>query len=492
VTFQVVQDLINKSERYPLLRPSGYYPPLVPLLASPFYLVFGTSAKAAIMSNLIFIAVLVCSVYATATFMFDRTVGLLAAAILLLVPIVLEHSVLYYLDLPLTALVAISVAFLVRSDHFASTKYSVISGLCFGLGMLTKWTYLFFVLGPIGYSVLRAVGRARHHDDGSQRPTRLSKPLRNMALFVLTALLSFGPYYFPILPDLLHETLKSSSNDDSPALLSFASLSFYPVALYKDMITPLGVMLFALGLVLVVFSKHRQKAFLLVWLLIPYLVFTLLVQNKQSRYMMPWLLPISLTIAFGVVQIGSSKRFGRGPAPRKLAALLCLTLFVVLFVRASWRLRNDLEDESRADWRIGQIVSTIEEDMIRGGKAERASRVPVYMGVIPDHHYVNGQTVRYYTTLRRLPVNVIKLVKYGDTAAEEFVKQFDQYDYILTKSDWNKSHRAKSAKRMSPLQRSAAEMDAFFYSHVDRFECLGTFLEPDGSEVALFRKRDLL
>jgi hypothetical protein len=256
------------------------------------------------------------------------------------------------------------------------------------------------------------------------------------------------------------------------------------------MATVLGAGLFALGMVLLLSSKHSQRTFLFIWLSTPWLIFTFLIQNKQARFMMPSLVPVALVIAFGAVRMGSIGRLGRGTAGRRYAALWCLALFVTLFVRANWRLRHHIVQESRADWKMDQIVSTIEEDMIRRGATDRVTPDPLYLGVVPDHHYVNGQTIRYYTTSRRLPLNVIKLVKDGHTAAERFAEQFDRYDYILTKSDWGWAGRAESAGRTLRLvERAAAEMDEFFYSRADRFERLETFSEPDGSEVVLFRRR---
>ena len=482
LSLEIIKEIVNKSDRYPLLRPSGYYPPLVPVVTALLYAVFGTSATTAVMSNLIFIAVLVFSVYATGSILFDRAVGLLAAWILLLLPIILEHSLIYYLDLPLTAALVLTVLCILKSDFFESTKFSFLAGLCFGLAMLTKWTSVFFVLGPFGYMALGAVFPSLYRRKAPPKPPRITRPLSNLALLVIVSILTFGPYYFPIFDELVQETVKFSSNDDSPAsLTSFASLSFYPVALWTDMVTPVGVVLFLIGIALLLRSKQSWKVFLLVWLLVPYAVFTFVIQNKQPRYMMPWLVPVCLTIAFAAVEIGTLKGF----ALKRVTAPLCLALFFALFLRSNASLRKAIEESSRNDWKLDQIVSTIEQDMFESHEAQ-TGQLPPYFGVIPDQPYLNGQTIRYYATVRRLPVNVIKLQTYDENGVKDFFSKFDRYDYILSSTDRNGSQLP-----MTSQQRSRAEQDmtAFFYDHIERFERLRAFSQPNGSEVAIFRKR---
>jgi hypothetical protein len=481
LNYEIIKDIINKSEQYPLIRPSGYYPPLAPILTSSLYFVFGTSTKVAIMSNMIFIFILVFSVYKIGTLMFDRNVGLLASVLILLFPIVLKHSVIYYLDLPLTAMVALGTFFILKSDYFQNTKFSVISGFCFGLGMLTKWTYLFFILGPLSYLALRAFYPATSQEGALEGVYHFKKPLRNITLFVLASVATFGPYYFPILPALIGETLRFSGRPiahDLGSPLSSASLYFYPAALWNDMITPVGLVLFVAGLVLLLFSRSKQKTLLLIWILIPYCIFTFLIHIKQPRYMMPWLIPISLVISFFIIEIGSIKvldgRFGL----KRYAVSLFLILFSIFFFRENLKLRNTIIDSSKEDWKVEEIVSAIEEDMNGMDRINRYN-VPMYVGVIPDHHYINGQTIRYYTTLKMLPLNVIKLQNYEGTAFEKFVQKFDRYDYILTKNSANMA--------ISSFQESIDRMHEFFYFHIESFRHIRSFQEPDGSEVSLFK-----
>jgi hypothetical protein len=490
INFKVISDILGKSEQYPLIRPSGYYPPLGPILTSFLYFFFGTSTRVAIMSNMVFLFILIFSIYKIGTQMFNRNTGLLASVLILLFPIVLKHSVVYMPDLPLTAIVAFSIFTILKSDYFRDTKFSVISGFSFGLGMLTKWTYLFFVVGPLFYSVLKAFYAESSRKDVVKVPFYLRKSFRNIGIFVISSVATFGPYYIPILAALIKDIfiLPLGVLAEGPnSLFSFASASFYPVALWKDMITPLGSILLTDGLVLVFFSKSRYKTFLLIWALVPYFIFTFMIINKNSRYIMPALVPISLIISSSLCEIEYVRVLGRQIKVKRYAVSVSLILFALLFLREDLRLKHSIVDSSKENWKINEMVSVIEKD-ITMNKSRQFNNTPMFVGVIPDHYYVNGQTLRYYATLRQLPLNVIKLQNYKGTAFEEFVAKFDRYNYILTKNSSN-IPITSFQKSINSFQESINDMHKFFYARVNRFELLKTFNEPDGSEVQIFKRR---
>jgi 4-amino-4-deoxy-L-arabinose transferase-like glycosyltransferase len=186
LSFQVIKDILNKSDQYPLFRPSGYYPPLVPLLTSLLYFIFGMSAKAAVMFNLFFLFVLVFSVYKIGELIFDKNTGLLASIFILMFPIVLQQSIIYYLDIPLTAMTASSIFILLKTNYFKSTKHSIIAGFLFGFGMLTKWTFVFFLAGPLCYLAFKTF----HNTEKAKFYS--SKSFKNIILFAVISIAVFG------------------------------------------------------------------------------------------------------------------------------------------------------------------------------------------------------------------------------------------------------------------------------------------------------------
>ena len=483
ISFKVIKEIINKSDLYPLIRPSGYYPPLAPVVTSFLYFIFDMSAETAVMSNLIFLLILVFSVYKIGVLILDRSSGLVASFLILLFPLILEHSIIYYLDLPLTAFTALAVFALLKTDYFRKTRFSAFAGFCFGLGMLTKWTFFFFILGPLFYFIFKAF-KSYYREGKSESFFILTKHFKNILLFIFIGIITFGPYYFPILSQLLKETFKYSHGPLSHGpdyIISFDSIIFYFTALWKYMITPLGFILFLSGIIFLLISKNRDKTFLLIWIIIPYLIFTFIIQTKTPRFMMPWLIPISLLISFSIMKISSFKFLNVKLNIGKYAAKLSILLFLILFIREDLKLRDYTIETSRGNWKLNEIISTLQKDLIRNKSATQLENKPIYLGTIPDHYFINGQTIRYYAALKQLPLNVIKLQDYSNSADKKFVQQFDRYDYILTKDRKNIV--------IPSFQKSVDDMNAFFYSQINNFEKLKTFTEPDSSEVSIFKRK---
>ncbi|MEJ2617481.1 MAG: glycosyltransferase family 39 protein, partial [Ignavibacteriaceae bacterium] len=439
ISFKVIKDIINKSDLYPLIRPSGYYPPMAPLVTSILYFIFEMSAKTAVMSNIIFLLILVFSIYKIGVLIFDRSTGLVASLLILLFPIILEHSIIYYLDLPLTAFTALAVFVLLKTDFFRNT----------------------FILGPLSYMIFKVFNSYYRKSESE------FKPFKNIILFIFIVIITFGPYYFPILSQLLKETFKYSHGPLSHGpgyIFSFDSMIFYFTVLWKDMITPYGFILFLSGIIFLLISKNPYQTFLLIWIIIPYLIFTFIIQTKTPRFMMPWLIPVSLLISFSITKISSLKFLNVKLKIEKYVVVLLVLLFFISFLREDFKLRDSVIEASKGNWKLNEIISTLQKDIIRNKSAAQSEKKPIYLGTIPDHYFINGQTIRYYAALKQLPLNVIKLQDYSNSADKKFVQQFDRYDYILTKD--------KKNIVISSFQKSIDDMDAFFYSRIKNFEKL--------------------
>ncbi len=131
-------------------------PPLYFLSAVPLYRFFGLSGDVGTMVNVLYLAVLFGSVYGIGRRLGGRRVGLLAAFVVATLPMIYAISRYFYLELALTAIVALSIYLLLTSDGFENRAASLLFGLSFGLGLLTKRTYLAFVFAPLCLVVIRS------------------------------------------------------------------------------------------------------------------------------------------------------------------------------------------------------------------------------------------------------------------------------------------------------------------------------------------------
>lgn len=143
-----------------MLYPSAY-PPLTYQVTLVAYGLLGVSPLTPVASFFPFLAILGLSMYGIGVNLGGRPLGWACALATLGAPVVLDHSRTYFIDLPATTMLALSVMALSRSRDFTDLRWSLLFGVSMALGVLTRWTHLLFVLPMLAYAVGRALHRAR-------------------------------------------------------------------------------------------------------------------------------------------------------------------------------------------------------------------------------------------------------------------------------------------------------------------------------------------
>ena len=175
-------------------------PPLPFLSVVSFYRLFGTSTDVALMSNCLFLGVLLGSVYGIGRMLYGRRAGLLAAFLVSFYPVLFSISRLSYVDYALTAMVALSVYLLLKTDGFRNRRWSLAFGLSVGLGLLTKWPFIAFAGAPIAYMAWRSGALKRVLFvpwGGSEGSTGRSRVLTSPWFHALAALVVSALWYVP-------------------------------------------------------------------------------------------------------------------------------------------------------------------------------------------------------------------------------------------------------------------------------------------------------
>lgn len=168
-------------------RIDNIYPPLFYLVSIPIGLIWGNSINVLAMSNLIFLAILIFSVYKIGLMLFNKNVGLLAAFMTAMSPMVFGISRVYLLDFPVMAMVSLSIYLLIASHFFSNRQYSILFGLSLALGMLTKENFFIFLLGPTFYVLYRAFST----DAKSEKKQKMANSSMSFAIGVIISL----PFY---------------------------------------------------------------------------------------------------------------------------------------------------------------------------------------------------------------------------------------------------------------------------------------------------------
>jgi len=131
-------------------------PSLLPISATLAYRLLSFTVDAGPMINILYLAILLSATYGLGVKLASRKVGLLATLVVGTYPMVYAMSRLFYQEFALAAMVAVTLYFLVASAEFQNRTSSLLFGLCLGLGLLTKRTFVAFALVPILYVVFRS------------------------------------------------------------------------------------------------------------------------------------------------------------------------------------------------------------------------------------------------------------------------------------------------------------------------------------------------
>ena len=137
------------------------YPPLGNIVSSLVTAVFGFSVLAARLSLMAFVGILLFSCYALGKRAYDWRVGLAAAFFSITNPLAAYFGHEYFLDVPLAAMVTLSLYLLFRTERFQRHGFSLLFGLALALAALTKWTFILYLLGAVLWLVLSAMVRWR-------------------------------------------------------------------------------------------------------------------------------------------------------------------------------------------------------------------------------------------------------------------------------------------------------------------------------------------
>ena len=422
---------------------SHYRPPLLMLSSVPLYLVFGRSTDVAVMTNILYLIILILSIYGIGRRIHSREVGLMAAFIVSVFPIIFGLSRSYWQDFPLTAMVSLSTYLLIRTDYFRDKKYSILFGLSIGLGMLTKWTYFVFLTGPFLYLFILSL----RIDEVSSKERK--KPIWNVAVAILVGMVLASFWYVPNGLDVAGKLFGLSAGitgkgDEATRFQqlgesigpsgTFKSLVFYGGVLVNEQVSFFFAGLFLIFTVLLLKRDRGQPLWiLLLWIVIPVVAFTL-IKNKTTRNTVPMVPAIGLIISWGVMNIRASwKRktvtafilfiglfhyfsisYGNHFPPKKIA--LTTPIGEVIFYERYENRSYAIFRANQGDWKAEEIINRINLD--------RRDKKDITIVLLPRDAFT-WMAMEYTCYLKELPFSFIGAVNSPDAVLEA--------DYVLLK-----------------------------------------------------------
>ena len=444
-----------------LLNVSWYYPPLVSYAAVPFYRLFGESESTGYIVETFFLLVLVACVSLIGKRLWGTRTGFLAALLVSSFPIVIEYSRVFMLDLPVAAMAALCTLCLIESEGFQRPWWGLAAGGSLGLGELTKWTFVAFVIAPLLFSCIEAF----------RGKSRRGKGILTMVLSMLLAIAVCGPWYAVHIVQILTSRGGELSRGDYTL---FQSVFLYLHEISGE-VSWWGAALMAIGVIGFFRLEKEKRLYLGAWFLSAYALISI-AGIKAPRLAIPLLIPASLMSARGAeaifgrfkTRVSSLKNIAWG-----VLAVVLLQLLLVLFVPSLSRLGRLLSTEvlgvpilsvegaDGRNWDNTPALAAIMSDMHTSGRSSAVVRV------IPDFPYFNNSTVSYYAQVHRYPLRIT-----GTSGFPMFT------DYILLKSgeigiDSPDRHRAGLTGQILLAARSGSTA----------YHLIGSLSLPDGSSA---------
>jgi 4-amino-4-deoxy-L-arabinose transferase-like glycosyltransferase len=313
---------------------SSKYPPLLFSLTALFQDMFGRGADQSMLVNLLFSAILLGSVYGIGKHLLNAQVGQWAAGLCLLLPRLYTNRLQYFMDFPVTALVALSFYGLTlwrdEKNWLRQWFWALGFGGCFGLAVLTKQSALFFLAVPLLWVGIRSLW---------YREWERFLQLLSGAIVTLAITLPWVStnWVFQIGAGF-SANVKSADKEGDPALNTLAAWTYYwndlPSAISLPLlVVPLvGLVLYWLRLLRHEKSDLSQERSAWAWLAVfwvsSYLIWSA-IANKDHRYIMPYLPIVAIGLAYGLTRWSYRWRFVAWGTVGLAALLMILNLFPI-------------------------------------------------------------------------------------------------------------------------------------------------------------------
>jgi 4-amino-4-deoxy-L-arabinose transferase-like glycosyltransferase len=397
-------------------------------------------------------------VYIAGRELFDRRVGWIAAVVMCLVPLHVEHSHYATVDVPLTFFTMVAVMFLSFAGKKAGVRLLVFSAIAVGLAASVKYTGIFYCIPLLGWVLFGEKNRGLHGR---------SMLVFGLGMVIVAAFIAGSPYivsdwqaFVRDFADQAQHSREGHLGFESPA---FSYLLFNERNSLRgdtDIVT-LALCLTGVGYGLFASIRERSaKHALNIGFVILLYAFLSLWQAKFVRWVIP-LIPVMLV--YGAAAISSlSRRF----PPAVAVSLLC----VALLLGPARSMTAKLRDLSALDTR------TVATDWARKNIPRGASICMNPYSVYVDDRFWYSRTLDTSFS--------------GVYAITDNLSAYDRSDYTITSSYYRERYSYAQTIMLRPALSQA--MLSLYDSVERREQRVATFTPSEelaGPEIAIFRRR---
>ncbi len=272
------------------------YPLVAQLPRAVAGLIFGPSPLVFRAANVVYLVVLLLSVYHIGRRCHGRRAGLLAAALVSLTPAAYGGMRSMGLDFPAMCMTALAMALLLRVDGFRRLPAAVGFGVCAGLAVLAKGQSALFLAWPAAYVLGRGLWQGR-----AGGAAAIWRPLAGGALAVTMVLLTTAVWWAGRAGELIQIMGAHTTGDGmlevAGDITIWGGMIHYAQSWPMVLSAPMAL---ATLLVLPAFVRNaRRRWVILVWLVAP-LVLHVVLSVRHPRYIFPLVPAAALVLAVGL------------------------------------------------------------------------------------------------------------------------------------------------------------------------------------------------
>jgi len=233
--------------------------------------------------------------------------GMMAPLILLGFPDYLHLSRRYIGEFALTTSLIIAVYFIITNPKWQERKKAIYFGIIAGIGMLFKWSFMVYIIGPLLITFIYAY-------KGTDKKTQNSAKKNILISFAVTILICGYWYLIVFNPsEFIHELMLNMSDGEDISLSYWKFLKnnfLLSLYVFNAGITSVFSFLSACCLALVIKKSGIKVEYLIImsWFLVPYILFTTIIGDIMPRYLLPALPAVVLLILLGIKTLNKKKR----------------------------------------------------------------------------------------------------------------------------------------------------------------------------------------
>ncbi|MFA5995896.1 MAG: hypothetical protein WCW27_04725 [Patescibacteria group bacterium] len=468
-----------------ILKQDTIYPPFTYLVTGIIFLLVGYYPDIPQYSLLLWVIILMISIYSIGNTIYkNKYLALGATALTMCYPLVAHFSRIYDLDFPLTALVTASMAVLLQTNHFAKRRETIVFSLLVVAVLLTKWTGVFFIVGPAFIVLLSK---------------RNNINIKNISLALGIILVLTMPWYWlhtNIILDIAEATRNNVFSVPHENLLRLKSLLFYARSITQGIIWPL-TLIFLTG-VIICFKKIKRCYFWLLvsWLIIPYLIFTF-IYSKEIRYLMPLYPALALCSmsCFSYLFSAYSLKLKRRWVFSVIISVFSVILMFCIWFDTSWGTRLLPFSHAYGYQKItpkqvyyGFTYPTQYHTTLMLVAQELANIGSAKVAVVPNSIFLTATQIQYYTALHgNIKLNFSLSSKLRNPAWRDVLPQAD---YVITKT--GEQGPKLWAANLKDIATAEQNNDVIF----QQFELIGQWqlngIETSAQQINLYKKNDKL